>query len=200
MPQVRYRLEALQPTPWLAIDCESTGFDTRRDAIVQLALLPFDTHNVYVKDLIYFDIKSVKKFALPAFSVHGLLASEGVWAESAAIARAAELCRGRWLVGHYIHLDRGLIECACRRHGISWQVKGYIDTLQLAARFERMHLLPNEPLQVQRLSLQALCERFALPIPDAHTAMGDALATALLFQRLSWYFAARSARLPVYLG
>lgn len=61
MPQVRYRLEALQPTPWLAIDCESTGFDTRRDAIVQLALLPFDTHNVYVKDLIYFDIKSVKK-------------------------------------------------------------------------------------------------------------------------------------------
>ena len=36
----------------------------------------------------------------------------------------------------------------------------------------------------KRCGLDALAERFGISVPERHTALGDALATALIFQRL----------------
>jgi DNA polymerase-3 subunit epsilon len=42
----------------------------------------------------------------------------------------------------------------------------------------------GQRIGAKRCSLDALAERFNIHVPERHTALGDALATALIFQRL----------------
>ena len=57
------------------------------------------------------------------------------------------------------------------------------DTVNLAKRVDT-HFSQPGLFNNKELSLESLCERYAVEINDRHTAMGDAMATALLFIKL----------------
>jgi DNA polymerase-3 subunit epsilon len=62
-----------------------------------------------------------------------------------------------------------------------------VDTAQLAQRVEDGPMTSNQARGADPRSayqLDTLVERYGIDIPERHTAAGDALATALLFQRL----------------
>ncbi|MCS6968628.1 MAG: 3'-5' exonuclease [Cytophagales bacterium] len=188
--------EVLQQDPWVAIDCETTGLHPKRDRILQIAFVPFDKQTVFTDQAACFEIKT-EHYSSTASVVHGLLSGEGVWLEHEALQQVALHCQHKWIVGHFVTFDRDMIEAACQRHRITWQAKGYIDTMQLALKLEQMHTFVEATPNPQLFTLAALCQRFQLPLEDEHTASGDALATALLFQSLFHRFEERKARLPV---
>jgi DNA polymerase-3 subunit epsilon len=69
------------------------------------------------------------------------------------------------------------------------------------ARMCKQVILPHDPYGINRnrrqCTLDALCTRFNLNLADRHTAFGDCLATALIFQRMA---ALLNTQKPVSLG
>jgi len=58
----------------------------------------------------------------------------------------------------------------------------YLDTAKLAIRVEHLH--PTQLLKPSDYTLDALCNRYKIPMHDRHTAAGDALLTSLLSLKL----------------
>mgnify|MGYP000943412965 FL=1 len=87
------------------------------------------------------------------------------------------------LIGHNIGFDFAILNHAYQRSfGFSLLNKTY-DTVNLIKRVDT-HFSQPGMFNSAELSLESLCERYAVEINDRHTAMGDAMATALLFTKL----------------
>ena len=78
------------------------------------------------------------------------------------------------LLGHNLLFDYSFLKQACVNAGISFERAG-IDTLKLARRF-----LPA----TQEKKLTALRELYRLDTGEVHRAVSDALAAALVYERL----------------
>lgn len=87
------------------------------------------------------------------------------------------------LIGHNIAFDFAILNQAYQSNfGFSLLNKTY-DTVNLVKRVDT-HFSQPGLFNTAELSLDSLCARYAVEINDRHTAMGDALATALLFTKL----------------
>jgi DNA polymerase-3 subunit epsilon len=87
-------------------------------------------------------------------------------------------------VAHYACFDLYFLNKVMRaQYGFRMQ-NLVLDTVLMC----RTALIQPDPygvrLGAQRCGLDALIERYRLHVPDRHTALGDALATAFVFQRL----------------
>ncbi|WP_052443284.1 3'-5' exonuclease [Streptacidiphilus neutrinimicus] len=87
----------------------------------------------------------------------------------------AELLRGRVLVGHHVACDLGFLAREFARIGVAVPDVPTLCTMALTERVFGARLAGR--------SLLACTEAFRLPEFDAHTALGDARATARLLRR-----------------
>ena len=85
------------------------------------------------------------------------------------------LMRGTVLVGHNVAFDIAQLRWAAKRSGIEWEPPQSLDTLLLLATLE-----PAAP----GYDLDTVAERFGVNIRGRHTALGDSLVTAEIFERL----------------
>jgi DNA polymerase-3 subunit epsilon len=88
------------------------------------------------------------------------------------------------IVAHYAPFDLHFLNKIMRvRYGFPLQ-NLILDTVKIC----RASLLTPDPhgvyMDYRKCGLDALAERYGLEMPERHTALGDALATALVFQRL----------------
>jgi DNA polymerase-3 subunit epsilon len=90
------------------------------------------------------------------------------------------LLRGRIIVGHNVRFDVGFVEAEYRRagHAATIPSSACLCTMKLSSQ-----ILPRA-----RRTLDACCAQVGLMNPAAHSALGDARATAALFQRLASAF------------
>lgn len=93
-------------------------------------------------------------------------------------SRVRELLDGATLIGHNIGFDESFLEAAGIETG-----SPSVDTLPLAQILD-----PAAPSH----RLGDLCQRYGIPLDDAHRALADAEACRLLFLRLGERFAAQS--------
>jgi DNA polymerase-3 subunit epsilon len=82
---------------------------------------------------------------------------------------------GTILVGHNIAFDIAHLRWALNRAAIAWTPPPSLDTLLLTATLE-----PSAP----GFHLEAVAERFGVPVRGRHTALGDSLVTAEIFARI----------------
>jgi DNA polymerase III epsilon subunit-like protein len=159
------------------LDCETTGLDPRRDRIVALAALRF--HPVGHPAQASLDTLVDPDMPIPAAStaIHGITDAmvAGAPGFRAAARRLLPLLRGTVLVGHAIGFDRAVLAREARRSGLPWR-----DTASLCVRELAAALLPASA----DLALEALADRFGVPLVGRHTAMGDAQAAAGIFAGL----------------
>jgi DNA polymerase-3 subunit epsilon len=88
------------------------------------------------------------------------------------------------LVAHYAGFDMHFTNMVMRRkYGFELQ-NLVLDTVRMC----RSVILPSDPYGIERqsqlCSLDALAERFNIKVPERHTALGDVLATSLIFLRM----------------
>ena len=160
----------------LGCDLETTGFDHRKDRIVQYALVGSDIDGSHI------NLQSLvnPKVKIPSETtrVHGITNDDvremGEFSQHA--NEIGSMVEDSIIVGHNVlQFDWRFLEVECVRAGIEAPVpRGIIDTLVLARRLR----VPG------RHTLGHLCARFGIEMSRAHQADADAGATLLLLWRM----------------
>ncbi|MEX0808185.1 MAG: 3'-5' exonuclease [Dongiaceae bacterium] len=170
----------------VALDCETTGLDTRRDRIVSIATVPIVAGRLDVDA--GFDRLVNPGCPIPARStgVHGIR-DEHVVAQPAFSAILPELAASleeAVMLGHEIGFDAAMIRREARLARLRWLPPPMIDTMLLGAA------LMGESAD---LRLESMAARLDVEVRGRHTALGDARAAAEIFLRLLPELAARGA-------
>lgn len=170
--------------PLAFLDCEMTGLDLARDALIEVAI----TRTVGGAVVASLDtcVRTHVESRPDALAAHGIdtasLADAPELHEVS--ARAAELLRGAVPVAHGVEMDAAFLNRAFELAGEDLRLDAALDTLTLARRC----------LHASTYSLAALAERLDLGAFRWHRAGEDVRALRALFDRLVALYAPVSAR------
>ena len=160
----------------LGFDLETTGFDHRKDRIVQYALVGSDTDGTHINLQSLVDPRV--KIPPETTRVHGISNDDvrGMGEFSKHVNEIISMVDDSIIVGHNVlRFDWRFLEVECMRAGVEVpKPKGIIDTLVLARRLKISG----------RHTLGHLCARFGIEMSRAHQADADAGATLLLLWRM----------------
>lgn len=171
---------------YVVVDLETTGMDFKRDRVVSVGAFRVIKGKIQLGDVFSELVNPGRRIPVESIHIHAILPD---------MARSA---RSAWevfddfltylgqdiLVAHHARFDLFFINWVMReQYGFRLQ-NLVVDTVLMC----RQVLLEPDPYGQRRgartCSLDALAERFGIDITERHTAVGDALATALIFQRL----------------
>ncbi|MDP2333369.1 MAG: 3'-5' exonuclease [Reyranella sp.] len=170
----------LERLPLVAIDCETTGLDPRRDRIVSFAAIRID-EGLRVAEEPALDLLIDPGIAIPAraTAIHGIDRAQlaGAPSFSEAFGRIAECLEGAVAVGHFVGFDLAIIGREAARARRPWHDPPSFDTANLAAAV-------GHP--AQHIDLAELLGHLGIePRGRRHSAAGDARMAADLFVALA---------------
>jgi DNA polymerase-3 subunit epsilon len=194
-PTAQVNLEALDKlrshTPmekctYVVVDLETTGLDPYHDRVVSVGAFRLRNGRVCLGE--YFSELCNPGRDIPPDSIK----VHAIKPDMIACARPAwevfedflNYVGDDILVAHYARFDLFFINWVMReRYGFRIQ-NLVMDTVLMC----RQALIEPDPYGTRkgakRCSLDALADRYGIYVPERHTALGDALATALILQRL----------------
>lgn len=168
---------------FVSLDCESTGLDPRKDALISIGGIGICEGEICLWD--QFTVVMPIAYNTSSVTVHGITreeAAEGM-EEPVALDHFLEWLRDGVIVGHHIQHDLTLLNTALQRHYSVHLTNVAVDTMEA---FRVLHSSGgfqgrNQP---EGYSLDALCKAFGIVPHDRHTALGDAFLTAQVLLRL----------------
>jgi len=178
----------------VAIDCETTGLDRRRDDIVTVAAIPIRGSRILASARFEAIVRPEAPMKAEAIKVHRL--REGDVAGGRTMEEVLpELLRfigARPLVGYYLEFDVAMINKHARRLiGIELPNR----RIEVSALYyERKYGGAPPGVQVD-LSFAAIRVDLGLPILAQHDAFSDALMTAMIYLALA-DLKTRNVRIP----
>lgn len=172
--------------PLLAIDCETTGLDVRRDRIVSIAAFRI-VENLRVVEPPAFDLLVEPDVPIPsaATAIHGIdaVTLQGAPRFAEIFDRVADAVSGAVVIGHHVAFDLAMLAREAARARLPWREPPSLDTAALLGGV--IHATPHLDIAdaMARLGLHARGQR--------HTAAGDARMAADLFVALAHRLAHR---------
>ncbi|WP_183729695.1 3'-5' exonuclease [Desulfurispira natronophila] len=178
----------LEEVPLLAMDFETTGFDSSKHGIVSIGLVPMSHRRIHCREARHWVVKPRVALDETSVVIHGITHSDVAAAPdlSDVIDELLEYMAGRVIVVHHRSIERAFLDVALKARtgeGIQFPV---IDTMELEARLHRSKapgiidwLLRRRPASIRLADSR---ERYHLPYYRPHHALTDALATAELLQ------------------
>jgi DNA polymerase-3 subunit epsilon len=178
-------LESLLTDGFVAIDLETTGLDPRRDAIVEIAAVPFVGGRAREGYVTHVDPE--RPIPPESTRVHGITEAmvAGAPTASAALVELERVCADHILVGHGIAFDMAMLGRARRARRLRPLTNPSFDTRRLAAA-----LHPDW----DRFELDDVAARLGIGVLGRHTAEGDARAAGELLLVLLQNMSRRSIR------
>lgn len=166
---------------YVALDLETTGLDAKRDQIIEIGAVRFQGNRILEQFITF--VNPGRAIPLRIQQLTGIRNSD-VAKAPAMTDVVPELLAFvgsdvTAVVAHNAGFDMGFL----RAGGINFQ-RPVLDTFELATI-----LLPN----AGSYSLGELCRTLQIPLPDAHRALNDTLATMQLF----WHLTELLAGLPL---
>lgn len=166
----------LSQTTFICLDCETTGLDTNKDRIVEIAVVRFTLSEILeqFETLINPECPiSQESHAIHHISLEMLKNKPTI---ETTLPHLLEFIGRDTIVGHGIEFDLDLLVNAAKRMNSPCSIKArpFIDTLRLARLYGDS---PNN-------SLQSLAKHFNIPHEGAHRAMNDVLMNVEVFKRL----------------
>jgi DNA polymerase III subunit epsilon len=193
-PAFRFLFDEPPADEAVAIDCETTGLDPRRDDIVTVAAVHIRGARILAASRFEAMVKPAAKMNVEAIKVHRL--REGDVAGGRTMEEVLpELLRfigSRPLVGYYLEFDLAMINKHARQLiGIELPNR-QIEVSGLY--YERKY--GDAPRGVEMdLTFTAILADLGLPLLDQHDAFSDALMTAMMYVALT-DLKARNVRIP----
>lgn len=181
--------KALSDVRFVVFDTETTGLDLSKNHLLSVAGVGMVGHEVLLDDTFEVMVAQPDVGGSDAAVIHGLIShdlADGLREDEAA-ARFLAFAGDAVLVAHHASFDMRMLHKAIARHRGAEVWSPSIDTAQLAKRVEVGSMTPNQARgadERKAYQLDSLVERYGIEVPERHTAAGDALATALLLQRL----------------
>ena len=161
---------------WVAIDCEATGLDPRRDQLLSVAAVPVNGTTIRLRERLVIHVAYDGADLEQAIRHHRLrpvdLASGLPLAD--AMTQLMAMLGNRPLVGYCIGFDRALLSRSLRDTlGFSLPQRCIDIRGGFADLWRRRH--PDHPPD---LRLEAMAQSLNLPVFERHDALGDALTAA----------------------
>ena len=174
---------------FVVFDSETSGLDMAKNRLLSIAGVAMAGPEVQLDDAFEVMVAQPDVGGANAAVVHGLVSNDlaGGLPENEAAARFLAFAGDAVLVAHHAAFDIQMLRKAIASHRGAKVWNQTIDTAQLAERVEVGPMSPNHATggdQRAAYRLDSLVERYGIEVSERHTAAGDALATALLFQRL----------------
>ena len=160
----------------VGFDLETTGFDVRKERIVEYALIGSDVDgsDINLQSLVYPE----KRIPFDASNVHGIKDQDvrGAGNFSEHIGEISKIINNSIIVGHnIIKFDWKMLEIECFRAGVETpKPRAIIDTLVIARKLK----IPG------RHKLGILCNKYGIDLSNAHRADADAGATLILLWKI----------------
>lgn len=188
-PLILNRIGDLGQGRYMVIDLETTGLDTTRDGIVQIAACEVSGGRLTGHRFETL-VNPARPIPALASQIHGIGDDDVQTAptEAEALRQLHDFVGDAILVAHHAGFDMGVLTAAQSR-GAPPFCNQVIDTAQISAMIWG---------QAARHDLDALVARLGIDLPPTarHTAMGDAQATAQAFLRMLPALAARGIVTP----
>lgn len=161
----------------MVIDTETTGLDTNRARILEFGALHIDA-GLVASDGFALRVNPGEAIPKSASSIHGIddaaVADAPLFAE--AWPRFLNVAQGRLWIGHTIGFDLAVLARECARCGAPFTPPAALDTRLLAQIAN-----PNLP----GYSLETLSAWLGVEPGPRHSALGDAITTARIFDALA---------------
>jgi DNA polymerase-3 subunit epsilon len=173
----------LAKVEFLVVDVETTGLSTSDDLILQIGAVVTDSRGNIKRTFAAYVKPGSGQFPWeggqpPAHHVHGITNQDLLTGLSTkrALRRVKRLARKRILVAHNAKFDCGFITSESQRHGVALSLGQPVCTLELSRKLD--------PKRESSHKLVSLCEKYDIPLRNAHDALCDATATAQLLSIL----------------
>lgn len=170
MPETSLTRERL----FAVIDIETTGLSAGKEKITEIAILLHDGHRVFEEFSTLVDPeRKIPYYITQLTGINDQMVSGAP--KFYEIARqVVELTDQATIVGHNVHFDYSFLKAEFMSLGYEFQRKT-LDTVRLSRK-----LIPGQP----SYSLGKLCKALGIDNRQRHRALGDATATAQLFDLL----------------
>ncbi|MBB5872798.1 DNA polymerase-3 subunit epsilon [Allocatelliglobosispora scoriae] len=162
----------LTSTPYVVIDLETTGLSPDEDRIVEIAMARVEDGRVVDEWMTLID---PGRDPGPTFLHH--ISQDMVTGAPMFRDIAGEILarlEGGIVVAHHAPFEEGFLRAAFERIGVRMEPIPALDTLRVA----------RSVLASPNYKLATCCEIAGIELTDAHTALGDVRATALLLPKL----------------
>ncbi|WP_280191306.1 3'-5' exonuclease [Delftia sp. PS-11] len=186
-PAYAFLLDAPPPGEWVALDCETTGLDVRRDEIISIGAVRIVGERILTSQRLELLVRPSRGVPGDSVRIHRLRErdlAQGLSIEEA-LARLLRFIGSRPLVGYYLEFDVAMIERAMQ----PWLGIGLpnerieVSALYYDHRFQQMPPWQQQAPDID-LRFATLMADLGLPQRDAHDALNDAVMAALAFIKL----------------
>jgi DNA polymerase III epsilon subunit-like protein len=160
---------------FVAVDLETTGLDSRRDAIVALAAIPFVEREP--RPGLVTLVQPGRAIPPASTAIHGITDEmvETAPPVRPALSALEQALGADVVVGHGVAFDLAVIGRERRAHGLPPLANRALDTMRLAAALRRDWI---------DVGLDAVADRLGIAIVGRHTAEGDAVAAGRILLAL----------------
>jgi len=171
---------------YVVVDLETTGLDPAKDRVVSVGAFRVVGGHIRLGEVFSELANPGRGIPVESIKVHGITPDNIRNARPAwEVFRDFLKFLGRdILVAHYARFDLFFLNRVMRaQYGMRLQ-NLVVDTVLMC---RAIHIEPDPYGQkkgAKRCSLDVLAARYGLEVPERHTALGDALATAMILQRL----------------
>jgi len=174
----------IKDVPFYVIDVELTGLDAKTDRMLSICSVPVLQQNVLLSKSFDCHVQQTIYNSATA-GIHEILPGENPnkLAEQTALKQLLQQVGTGVIVAHFANVERNFIQAALERHGHCSLLNSVVDTAALIGRVSEKYS-DSSHCKKEDWQLEAVCRHFGVVLDDAHTACGDAVATALLFVKL----------------
>lgn len=172
----------LKHTRFVVLDTETTGFDYEKDRILCIGAIVLQNNSISIQDSFEVYIEQ-DHYNQSTAQIHGILKDFILNhpKESEALHQFLNFLGDSIIIAHHTKFDVTMINKALERNGFSNLKNKTLDTNDLYKKS-----LIKSPLldRKENYSLDDLAEKFDISTKDRHTALGDALITAIAFLKI----------------
>lgn len=175
---------------FVVLDTETTGLNPEQDQILSIGAVAVRDQKIWVADRFEAFLPQDQLDSTgeaEAVAVHGILGKHANQnqATTEILIDFLDYLGGSIFVAHHAAFDFGILQTAYQKYLQGSLSNINLDTAHLAKRLDDpMGRKMMGPKEAKQYSLDALCDRFNIPIEARHTASGDALLTAILLVKL----------------
>ena len=176
------------PDEYVALDCETTGLDRQRDAIIAIGAVTIHKQRILTSQRLELVVQPERSVPGESIRIHQLRESDvahGLPLHEA-MQQLLHFIGSRPLVGYYLEFDVALLNRAIRPFlGTDLpQQKIEISRLYYAHKFSQLPPSQQHDLADIDLRFDTMMADLGLPQLPAHRALNDAVMAALAFIKL----------------
>jgi DNA polymerase-3 subunit epsilon len=186
-PRFRFMWDKPPADEWVALDCETTGLNTRTDDIISIGAVRIKGNRIMTSERLELIVRPEKRLSADSVRVHRLReqdVAQGL-APDDAMMQLMRFIGSRPLVGYYLEFDVAMINRVLfpmLGMGLP-QPKIEVSALYYDYKYQQLPSSARDNSSVD-LRFDGLMLDLGLPLRPAHDALNDAVMAALAFLKL----------------